>query len=214
MSVWLRTDNRGKSTDQIVCEIDDHRPLIEELQPWISHKFTEHLKMLLYSCGKWRGELLIRILGRGESFKKPTKLVLLILSTSSERLNVAARLLGAVSAAPATTRLCGGGGAISQVIDRSRCCYTSSWGRVCRTRWNLGCGVVVATSQGGRPRRSLATARPHGWWWWVESGTLPQVICGQVAQVTHISHSNIFQIFTGNNLFSQICTKITNSVWK
>ena len=156
MSVWLRTDNRGKSTDQIICEIDDHRLLIEELQPWISHKFTEHLKMLLYSCGKWRGELLIRILGRGESFKKPTKLVLLILSTSSERLNVAARLLGAVSAAPATTRLCGGGGAISQVIDRSRCCYTSSWGRVCRTRWNLGCGVVVATSQGGRPRRSQA----------------------------------------------------------
>ena len=148
----------------------------------------------------------------GGIVQKPTKLVLLILSTSSERLNVAARLLGAVSAAPATTRLCGGGGAISQVIDRSRCCYTSSWGRVCRTRWNLGCGVVVATSQGGRPRRSLATARPHGWWWWVESGTLPQVICGQVAQVTHISHSNIFQIFTGNNLFSQICTKITNSV--
>ena len=99
----------------------------------------------------------------------------------------------------------GGGTAISQVIDRPRCCCVSSWGRVCRTRPQLGCGVVVAASQGGRPRRSLATARPHGWWWWVESGTLPQVICGQVAQVTHISHSNIFQIFTGNNsLFTNL----------
>ena len=50
----------------------------------------------------------------GGIVQKPTKLVLLILSTSSERLNVAARLLGAVSAAPATTRLCGGGGGVSR----------------------------------------------------------------------------------------------------
>ena len=53
---------------------------------------------------------MIRILGRGESFKKPTKLGLLILSASSERLKVVARLPGAVS---------------------------------CRTRPELGCGVVV-----------------------------------------------------------------------